>query len=356
MTTRIIPPKNAFLSVHDSLQMAVQAVGHCKETQCAIVLEGDVVIQLLTEGDLRRGLAMDLGPDSLVSDLLRVKEIYQSVTSYVWLYEYAMDEDIKTLFDQGKVNQIPLLNDDRTLNCIAVKHLIPNPVEFSALIMAGGFGTRLRPYTDVMPKPMVRIAGMPMLERTVRQLVSASVKRIYISTHYLPEMIQEHFGDGERFGVPIQYLNEDRPLGTGGCLNLIDNVPLMPLLVINGDIQTKLNITAFVERHVSSAHHVSVATKSFQFQVPFGQMEIEDGCITSITEKPIYKSLVNAGIYAIDPCILENHRTIAIPYTMVDLIENLLEKGIKVHSIPIFEEWIDVGRPEDIEVANNMFS
>jgi NDP-sugar pyrophosphorylase family protein len=217
--------------------------------------------------------------------------------------------------------------------------------------MAGGSGTRLRPLTEDLPKPMLPIGGRPLMERLVEQLQQAGIRQVNVTTHYKPEKIVEHFGDGHAFGVEMRYVNEDRPLGTGGALGLIAP-PQETLLVINGDIVTQVSFRAMLAFHQEHQAKMTVAVRRYEVQVPYGVVECEGSQVRQLREKPQLGFLVNAGIYLLEPSVYE-----FIPhgqhFNMTDLIQWVLEAGQTVVSFPIREYWLDIGQHPDYVQAQD---
>jgi len=217
------------------------------------------------------------------------------------------------------------------------------------VIMAGGFGTRLRPLTDDTPKPMLPIGGKPLMERTIEGLQKSGISRINVTTHYLQEKITRYFGTGSRFGVELRYVSEDEPLGTAGALRLMEDVN-EPLLVMNGDILTKVDFRSLLKFHQEQKAALTVAVRQYDVQVPYGVIEAEKGIVTGLQEKPRFNFLVNAGIYLLEPsarrCIPDGE-----PYDMTDLIAHLLERGETVAGFPIMEYWLDIGKHDDFRKA-----
>jgi NDP-sugar pyrophosphorylase family protein len=217
--------------------------------------------------------------------------------------------------------------------------------------MAGGFGNRLRPLTEDLPKPMLPVGGRPLMERIVEQLRDVGIHQLSVTTHYKPEVIADHFGDGSQFGVKIDYVREEQPLGTAGALGMIDQ-PEGLLLVMNGDIVTQLNFRAMVDFHHEHKADMTVAVRKFDFQVPFGVVETEGVLITGLAEKPSLGFFVNAGIYLLEPTA---HRNIprGQRFDMTDLIDHLLAEKRRVVSFPIREYWLDIGHDADYEQAQD---
>lgn len=306
----------------------------------------------LTDGDLRRAVLAGLQLDEPVSVLLERK--YRS--PYPQPLTAPVGTEPEVLLRQMReksIRQIPLLDaGGRVVDLVVLDDLVPaERLSLQAVIMAGGLGSRLRPLTDELPKPMLPVGGQPLMELIVRQLREAGIRRVNVTTHYMPEKIIEHFGDGRNFGVELNYVNEDRPLGTGGALGLIPE-PSEPLLIINGDILTQVDFRAMLAYHQEHRAYMTVAVRRYDFQVPYGVMECEGSRVRRLVEKPRYDFLVNAGIYLLEPAVYEY-----IPsgrhFNMTDLIQWLLDAERTVVSFPIREYWLDIGQMADYQQAQN---
>jgi NDP-sugar pyrophosphorylase family protein len=249
------------------------------------------------------------------------------------------------------IRQIPLVDDKgRVVGLALLGDLVRSyELPLTAVVMAGGFGTRLSPLTDDVPKPMLRVGDTPMLERIVEQLREAGVRRVNVATHYRGDLIADHFKDGSDFGVELEYVHEDQPLGTAGALGRMEHAK-EPLLVINGDILTHVDFRAMLHFHREHAADMTVAVRENMVSVPYGIVEIEDEQIVKISEKPTLRYLVNAGIYLLDPDVVARVPRDR-PSDMTHLIEALLSDGARVVAFPIHEYWIDIGRIEDYERA-----
>jgi NDP-sugar pyrophosphorylase family protein len=224
-----------------------------------------------------------------------------------------------------------------------------------AVIMAGGEGTRLRPITQTIPKPMVEVGGMPLIERQVDRLASFGVTRVYIAVNYLSHVIEEHFGDGSRFGIEIRYLREQEKLGTAGALALIQEVPERPVVVMNGDILTNSDFASLSVFHDAHAADVTVAAIDYKISIPFGVIECDGATVRGIAEKPSQRFLCNAGIYSVSPRSLAlvpaNRR-----YNMTDLIADSISRRWTVAVYPVHEYWSDIGTVADLEKARAFFA
>ena len=219
-----------------------------------------------------------------------------------------------------------------------------------AVVMAGGQGTRLRPLTERIPKPMLHVAGRPILERIVLHLAGFGIKRIYLSIGYLGEVIEDHFGDGSRFGCVIDYLREDEPLGTAGALALLPTTPADPLVLMNGDLVTGADVGTLLDFHASGGFSVTIGIRRYLHTVPFGCVERDGDRVLRIEEKPTLTREVNSGIYALDPAVIELIPR-EEPSTMPGLIDRLLADGRPVGAFEIEDDWIDIGQREQLERA-----
>jgi NDP-sugar pyrophosphorylase family protein len=255
---------------------------------------------------------------------------------------------------ENAVRSAPLVDEGgRIVDVVTLQELLPQPAApVHAVIMAGGFGKRLLPFTEELPKPMLSVDGRPLLERIVDRLRDSGIRQINVTTHYKPEKIVEHFGDGEAFGVDITYVNEDRPLGTGGALGLMP-VPDETTLVINGDVLTQVDFRTMLMYHRHHQADMTVAVSQYEIAVPYGVVECDGPSICRLKEKPQVKFLVNAGIYLLEPSVY-GHVPSGEPLQMTDLIARLLDAGRPVISFPIFEQWIDIGQHADYARAQGM--
>lgn len=223
-----------------------------------------------------------------------------------------------------------------------------------AIILAGGKGTRLYPYTIVLPKPLVPLGDYPILEIIIRQLVTAGFNRITISVNHQAEIIQAFFGDGSKWGIKIDYCREDKPLSTMGPLKLIDDLP-ENFLVMNGDVLTDLDYTAFFHKHVESKSLFTISAYQRQEQSEFGVLEIDNNSqLCGFLEKPVHTLLVSMGIYMVNNMILDH-----IPKNEFYGFDTLMKKMLSIKENVNVEKftgrWLDIGRPDDYAEAINTF-
>jgi NDP-sugar pyrophosphorylase family protein len=219
-----------------------------------------------------------------------------------------------------------------------------------AVIMAGGRGTRLAPLTDTVPKPMLRLAGRPILERIVLHLVGHGFSRIFLSVNYLAGVIEDHFGDGRSLGVRIEYLRETEPLGTAGALGLLPEAPDRTLVLLNGDLVTSVDVSGLIDVHERGGFAATVGTRRYVHSVPFGCVERDGDRITGLEEKPAIVREVNTGIYALAPQVV-GLVAANVPLTMPELIARVLERGEPVGAFEVEDDWVDVGQRDQLARA-----
>ena len=309
-----------------------------------LVLDADAkLLGLLTDGDIRRAL---LGGASINDPVTPwISKNYVSVGRDVGRAE------VLDLMQARLIDQVPVV--DAAGKVVGV-HLIHDIIggrklDNVAVIMAGGKGMRLRPITEHLPKPMIRVAGRPILERLVLHLVSYGITRIYLAVNYMSHVIEDHFGDGSRFGCSIEYLREEVPLGTGGSLSLLPDISDKPVLVMNGDLVMQANIEGLLRFHQEGDFYATMGVKPYRHEVPFGCIESESGRILKVQEKPSIDKLINAGIYVLSPEALASIPKKFFPIT--ELFESALVDEQPCGSFLIEDEWTDVGRMGDLQQA-----
>ncbi len=223
----------------------------------------------------------------------------------------------------------------------------PNPV----LLMAGGFGRRLYPLTRDVPKPLLPVGEKPILQTILEQLVEGGLSHFFLAVHYHSEQVRAHFGDGSRWGVRIDYLEEREPLGTAGALGSLDRAKVdTPLLMMNGDLLTRLDFGQLLDYHEERGGLATMCVREYDFQIPYGVVRGDGGQVAEITEKPVQKFFVNAGIYVLEPDILDQCRS-KEAVDMPDLLRLAMRKGGKVNMFPIHEYWLDIGQMEEYQRA-----
>ena len=317
-----------------------------------VVDEERRLIGTLSDGDIRRAILAGTSLDTPANELLALKASSpypEPITAPLGSQRSKLLEQMQ----EAGIRQIPLLDDEgRVADLVTLDELLPQQtLPIQAVIMAGGFGTRLHPLTEKLPKPMLPVGDRPLMEIIIDQLRQAGIRRVNIATHYLSEKIMTHFGDGQGFGVELNYVTEDRPLGTVGALGLMEP-PDGPVLVINGDILTRVDFRAMLAFHRKHEADLTVAVRQYDLQVPYGVVESEGPRVRRVREKPMLQFLVSAGIYLLEPSV---HRYIpnGESFDMTDLIEHLLDDGRTVVSFPVVEYWLDVGQLNDYQRAQD---
>ncbi|UPR33114.1 nucleotidyltransferase family protein [Vibrio cyclitrophicus] len=311
-----------------------------------VVDQKQKLLGMISDGDIRRGLLNNL---TLSDSVVKVMNSSPITAKYG-----ASKESLVTLMEQKQILSVPLIDQDgkivglETLHSALSKERYKNPV----FIMAGGFGSRLRPLTDNCPKPMLKVGDKPILETVIRSFIKAGFSDFYISTHYMPEQIKNHFGDGGDLGVNISYVYEETPLGTGGALGLLPDSMRqdLPLIMINGDVLTKVDFERLLSFHVENDADATMCVREYDYQIPYGVINGEGNQITSMVEKPIQRFFVNAGIYVVSPRVIqsvEKNQKIDMP----TLLEQHMEERQKVLMFPVHEYWLDIGRMDDFNKA-----
>lgn len=314
---------------------------------------GGCLLGTLTDGDIRRAILAGRGLDTGVGAFLADKNnpVYPEP---VCMEAGASPERMLGVMQERRIRHLPVLDEQRrVVDLVLLEDLLPDETcePLTAVVMAGGLGTRLRPLTSDTPKPMLDVGGRPLLERTIERLRGAGVHDVIVSTRYKAEVVEEHFNDGSRFGVNVRYLTEGRPLGTAGSLRLMDR-PAATMLVLNGDVLTNVDYRAMRRFHTDHAAALTVGVRKYEFSVPYGVVDCDGVHVAGLREKPTYTSFVNAGVYLLEPTAFDHLGEAADgPFNMTDLIERLVAAGESVVSFPIHEYWLDIGRHEDYEKA-----
>ncbi len=327
----------------------LEVMARINENQQGIALVVDrerKLLDTITDGDLRR--AVLAGTDlKLPISTLHARRKSPPVTAQVGTNA----SELVRIMRAKSIRQIPLVDaSGKVVELALLDELVDDKTPgLAAVVMAGGYGTRLMPLTKDVPKPMLPVGERPLVEHTVEKLRAAGINRVYMATHYKAEALTQHFGNGQEFGVDIRYVDEQIPLGTAGALAQLNGAQ-EPFLVINGDIMTDLNFRSMLDFHREHEADMTVGVRQYEFSVPYGVVSTIETDITAITEKPTQRMFVNAGIYLIEPDVCG-----LVPggerFDMTDLIQVLLVKRRRVVAFPISEYWVDIGQVEDYEKA-----
>lgn len=310
------------------------------------------LLDTLTDGDLRRAILDGSPLDAPVRGAIELKG---AAHPHPCVAPVGSDPALLLALMRAQViRQIPLIDAERRVtSLVTMDDLLPEAAPLQAVVMAGGFGSRLMPLTDELPKPMLHVGDKPILEHIVGRLQQAGIRRVSFTTHYRPEAIEAHFGGGENFGLEIAYVNEDQPLGTAGALSMLAPCE-EPMLVMNGDILTRVDFRAMLAFHREHGADLTVGVRQYDMSVPYGVVRCDGASVRAIEEKPVVNFLVNAGIYLIEPAA---HRRIPAGqrFDMTDLIAKLTAEGRSVAAFPIVEYWLDIGRHGDYSQAQQDF-
>ena len=310
----------------------------------------------ITDGDVRRAILFGIELDAAVSGLLAMRKESANDTPPVTAPLGSTAEQICRLMAERRLRQVPIVDSESRVVDIAMEsdYVANRDLPLDGFIMAGGFGKRLLPLTEKCPKPMLPVNGKPILEHLVDKLRTAGIRHVHISTHYLADSITQHFRDGRDFGVDIEYVSEDRPMGTAGALAKVA-VGQLPLLVVNGDILTSIDFHAMLEFHREHAADMTVAVRQYEIQVPYGVVATQGVNAIRIDEKPIVRHFINAGIYLVQPAVC-NMVPLGHAFDMPELITSLISAGKRVICFPVREYWLDVGQLEHYERASQDFA
>jgi len=337
--------RELLLSPNDSLDRAIKVLHEGGRRIALVSGENDRLLGTITDGDIRRALISQSTVKSPVSLIMNCNP--------ATIDDKVENKEILSLMSSQGFLHMPIVNKDGILCGLeTLEHLIKSPKHDNPVfLMAGGFGTRLRPLTESTPKPLLKVGLKPILEMIIEQFISCGFHNFYISTHFKSEQIRDYFKTGEAYGVSIKYVHEDNPLGTAGSLGLLpDNLTDLPLIVMNGDLLTKVDFKNLLNFHHESNTEATMCVREYDFQVPYGVIEIDNYKIKKIEEKPIHKFFVNAGIYVLSKNLVDKIDGKSY-LDMTDFLNQELNNG-GVSTFPIHEYWLDIGRMEEYEKAN----
>lgn len=340
--------KNIVISETSSIKEALKVIDS-GAMQIALVINSDEkLIGTLSDGDIRRGLLNNLTLENSIKSI-----IFKSPT--VCKIDDSKEKIIEIALEK-KIHQVPIVDKNGKLMGIEEVDELLKPVQKinKVVLMVGGLGTRLKPLTDHKPKPMLKVGDKPILETIILGFKKYGFTNIILSVSYKAEIIEEHFGNGSKFGVNIEYVYENKRMGTAGALSLIKDKLNEPFFVMNGDLLTKINFEHMMSYHVQNNTIATMGVREYDFQVPYGVVNVKAENIISIEEKPIHSFFVSGGIYILSKEVLD-----FIPddkfYDMPTLFESLIKNEKRSISFPIREYWLDIGRIDEYERANKEY-
>lgn len=311
----------------------------------ALAINDDLqLIGTISDGDIRNALLQGYSLNSPVLPHINQHcfSVHTSVSraEILDIMHARWFEQVPVVDEQNRVIGLHLLHD------IVGRESRPN----WAIVMAGGKGTRLRPLTETVPKPMIKVAGRPILERIILHLVSYGIQKIFISVNYLSDIIEDYFQDGAAYGIEVEYIRENMALGSGGSLSLLPEIPKHPMLVMNGDLIIDTNYAEMLNFHMENRFYATMGVYPYFHEVPYGCVETEGNRLVSIEEKPVLEKQVNAGVYVLSPeAIASIPEKTAFPITT--LFEDAINKNLSCGTFSIEKEWLDIGTPQQLRTA-----
>jgi dTDP-glucose pyrophosphorylase len=315
-------------------------------TQMALVVDSERrLIGTLSDGDVRRALIKGLSISDPVERAMNAspKTMLSSESRAA----------VRSRMKQLGLHQIPVVNDQGVVVGLETvdDFFVPTSRDNRIIVMAGGLGSRLKELTAATPKPMLKVGARPLLETILRSYIDQGFHHFYLAVNYKAEVIEDYFRDGARLGVEIRYLRESKRMGTAGALSLLPEKPDSPVFVANGDLLVKLDYVEMLEEHIAASAAATMAVREYEFQIPYGVVQEEDGGIQRIEEKPIHRSLVSAGMYVLSPDVLglipaDTH------LDMPALFDAVIANRMRTRCHRVSGYWMDVGRMADYEKAN----
>lgn len=321
-----------------------QAISNLDQVAIKIVLVVNVAGELegtISDGDIRRGLLKGLDLNSPITSVIHRNALV--------VPPEMGREMVVQLMMANKIHQIPAVDENHHVVGLHLWDEITTPRTRQNLmvIMAGGMGTRLRPHTENCPKPLLFVAGKPMLEHIIDRAKLEGFNHFVLAIHYLGHMIETHFGNGERMGVRIDYLREKSPLGTAGALGLLNPLPDAPFVVTNGDVITDIRYGELLDFHCRLEASATMAVRVHEWQHPYGVVQTEGVEIVGFEEKPVARSHINAGVYALSPEVIDL-LSVHTHCDMPTLFERLQASKKRTVAYPMHEPWLDIGRPDEL--------
>lgn len=340
--------RNVILSPQASVRDTIEVIDASAMQIALVVDKNNILVGTVTDGDIRRAILKGIDLGGPVSSVMNSNPtVTRSSESR---------EVVLAIMRSKSIHQIPVVDETGALVGLELldEILQSSQRENPVVLMAGGLGSRLRPLTNECPKPLLKVGNKPILETILENFIEYGFVKFYISINYKAEMIEKYFGDGSRWGVEISYIRENERLGTAGALSQMAGRFTKPLIIMNGDLLTRVNFSQLLSFHTEHAASATMCVRDYHFQVPYGVVKIDRHNLVDIEEKPVQRFFVSAGIYVVEPDALE-----LIPpdtfFDMPNLFKELLERKKETVVFPIREYWLDIGRLDDFEKANGDF-
>jgi dTDP-glucose pyrophosphorylase/predicted transcriptional regulator len=338
--------KSILINPKDSIDKAIHILNKGVGGILLVAKNDNVLLGTITDGDIRRALIKKLSMDTRVADVMNSNPIKAKSP-------YTREEILNEMSSKGLLH-MPIIDDNEVLCGLeTLKQLIEKPTyDNPVFLMAGGFGKRLLPLTEEIPKPLLNVGNKPLLEIILKQFIDSGFHNFYISIHYKSEMIKKHFGDGSSLGVSIQYVEEKKPLGTAGSLALLpETLPNIPIIMMNGDLLTSVDYKSLIDFHLEQGGDATMCVREYNYTVPYGVVSIKNNLVTGIEEKPVQKFFVNAGIYILSSKIVNNIKKKVNYLDMTSLLEKIIHDSGNVNLFPVHEYWLDIGQIDQYEKA-----
>tara|TARA_Y100000590_G_scaffold205350_2_gene232875 strand:+ start:10307 stop:11344 length:1038 start_codon:yes stop_codon:yes gene_type:complete len=337
--------KKTLLNENSSIGSAIKSLNE-SELQIVLVVKKNLkLIGTITDGDIRRKLLSGHSIKSSIKKIINKNclTVSRSTSDYI----------MNKLMEANDVYQLPIV--DKNKKVIGLKTwrepAISDQIENKIVVMAGGKGRRMLPYTKKYPKPLLVLGNKPILEHILIKAKSEGFKNFVLAINYLGHMIEKFFKNGNKLNVKIKYIKEKKPLGTAGALSLLNPKPKFPIIVCNGDVISDIRFRDLLDFHIKNRAHITVAVKPHELRNPYGVIEINGNKIIGLKEKPVSKSYINAGVYVLDPIVFKHFRKVKY-LDMVTLIKKLTKKTSRILAFPAYEYWADIGRPKDYFKVN----
>lgn len=336
--------KELFIELGATIKDALLRLEKARGLGLIVVSEDKSLLGVLSDGDIRRAIISGVRLNDLIDEIFNKQPVFVN--------QDVSESELKKITSDQKIKIVPIVNNGKVVDVFKVDDDTARGV--SVVIMAGGLGSRLGDYTKDCPKPMLDIGGKPVLERIINNFTKVGFGSFFISVNYMAEVIENYFENGENFGCRINYLREKIRLGTAGSLTLLPDDISGPIVVTNGDLLTLVDYRRLLAFHNQHQSLMTMCTREFDFQVPYGVVNIENGKVRSISEKPVHSFNVSAGVYVIDSALLK-----FIPrdsyFDMPTFLDVLLENNIHTECFPLIEQWIDIGRVSDLDLARSIY-
>jgi dTDP-glucose pyrophosphorylase len=336
------------LSKDSTIREAMEHIERNRSGIAIVIDDSDRLIGTVTDGDIRRAILAQMGLDAPVAGIMARNPITAPIS--------ASNEELLSLMNMHRIQQVPIVDENyRPVRLGLMRDFTEGGGNFAmAVIMAGGEGRRLRPLTESVPKPLIKVGEVSLLENVIEGLTKIGVRRVFVSLNYKGDVIREHLGSGDRYGVSISYLDEQEKMGTAGALSLLPESPGGTVLVVNADIITKTDFTYLYNYHRRHGCAVTVAAVEWIVKVPYGVLKTAGHLLLDVEEKPETRTLCSAGICVLEPHVLRLAGS-KLPMDMPELLREVLSEGLPISVFPIVEKWLDVGTPEDLYRARAGF-